>query len=192
MVHRGDTLTPMIEPIAGVYAAPSGGNQRKIPDEDSLSFQYDDTDLFRPDRLAGYDILDTGQRVDYGLKLGLYDNTGGSYRALVGQSYRAQTNPFLPLGSGAEKRLSDVVGPRRAVAQLLSRPDLSLPPRRQQSQLSQPTGGRQPPGRRICGSAPIIFCCRRNSRAILPATRRAARMCCTANRNSFPSWSRPS
>ena len=44
------------------------------------------------------------------LKLGLYDNTGGSYRVLVGQSYRAETNPFLPPGSGAEKRLSDVVG----------------------------------------------------------------------------------
>ena len=32
-------------------------------------------DLFKPDRLAGYDVLDTGQRVDYGLRLGLYDKT---------------------------------------------------------------------------------------------------------------------
>ena len=110
LVHPGGTLTPLIEPIAAVYAAPAGGNQRKIPNEDSLSFQYDDTDLFRPDRLAGYDVLDTGQRVDYGIKTGLYDSSGGSYRALIGQSYRAQTNPFLPPGSGAEKRLSDIVG----------------------------------------------------------------------------------
>jgi LPS-assembly protein len=110
LIHRGASLTPLIEPIAAVYAAPNGGNQRQIPNEDSLSFEYDDTDLFRPDRLAGYDILDTGQRVDYGLKLGLYDNSGGSWRALIGQSYRAETNPFLPPGSGAEQRLSDVVG----------------------------------------------------------------------------------
>jgi LPS-assembly protein len=110
LVHPGGSLTPLIEPIVAAYAAPNGGNQLRIPDEDSLAFAYDDTDLFRPDRLAGYDILDTGQRVDYGLKLGLYDNAGGSYRALVGQSYRAETNPFLPLGSGAEQRLSDVVG----------------------------------------------------------------------------------
>ncbi len=110
LIHPGGSLTPLIEPVVAAYAAPNGGNQRKIPDEDSLSFQYDDTDLFRPDRLAGYDILDTGQRVDYGLKLGLYDNSGGSYHMLVGQSYRAENNPFLPLGSGAEKRLSNVVG----------------------------------------------------------------------------------
>lgn len=110
LIHPGALLTPMIEPIAAVYAGPNGGNQRKIPDEDSLSFDFDDSDLFRGDRLAGYDIVDTGQRVDYGAKFGLYDSGGGSYRMLVGQSYRAETNPFLPLGSGAEKRLSDVVG----------------------------------------------------------------------------------
>ena len=110
LIHPGQTLTPLIEPIVGIYAGPDGGNQRRIPNEDSLSFDYDDSLLFRPDRLAGYDLLDTGQRVDYGLKLGLYDNAGGSYRVLIGQSYRAETNPFLPPGSGAETRLSDVVG----------------------------------------------------------------------------------
>jgi len=44
------------------------------------------------------------------VKLGLYDDRGGSYRMLVGQSYRAENNPFLPPGSGAEHRLSDMVG----------------------------------------------------------------------------------
>src|SRR6201987_6465479 len=96
--------------MGGGYAPPSSGNRLNIPDEDSLSFSFNDSDLFRRDRLAGYDILDTGQRVDYGTKLGLYDKDGGSYRLLIGQSYRAQPNLFLPLGSGAEKRLSSMVG----------------------------------------------------------------------------------
>ncbi|MBV8133794.1 MAG: LPS-assembly protein LptD [Alphaproteobacteria bacterium] len=110
LIHRGEEITELIEPIAGGFAGPSSGNRRNIPDEDSLSFNFTDSDLFRRDRLAGYDILDTGQRVDYGTKLGLYDKDGGSYRLLIGQSYRAQPNTFLPLGSGAENRLSDVVG----------------------------------------------------------------------------------
>lgn len=110
VAHRGDRLTEIIEPVAGVYAGPSSGNSRKIPDEDSLSFEFNDTDLFRPDRLAGYDVLDTGQRVDYGLKGGVYDKDGGDYRFLIGQSYRNDNNVFLPPGSGAEQRLSDVVG----------------------------------------------------------------------------------
>ncbi|HJU15638.1 MAG TPA: LPS assembly protein LptD [Stellaceae bacterium] len=110
LIRRGAMTTQLVEPIAAVFAGPSGGNQRRIPDEDSLNFEFSDTDLFRPDRLPGYDVLDTGQRVDYGLKLGLYDDRGGSYRTLIGQSYRAEDNPFMPPGSGAERRLSDVVG----------------------------------------------------------------------------------
>ena len=110
LAHRDDNTTAIVEPIAGVYAGPAGGNNFRIPDEDSLGFEFNDSDLFRPDRLAGYDVLDTGQRVDYGMKLGLYNKDGGSYHMLLGQSYRAQPNPFMPPGSGAEQRLSDVVG----------------------------------------------------------------------------------
>ncbi len=110
LAHQGKNTTAIIEPIAGLYAGPASGNSRRIPDEDSLGFEFRDSDLFRPDRLAGYDVLDTGQRVDYGLKLALYDKTAGNYRALIGQSYRAQTNLFLPPASGAAQRLSDVVG----------------------------------------------------------------------------------
>jgi LPS-assembly protein len=110
LIRRGETITALIEPLAAAYVAPSGGNRRRIPDEDSLSFEFNDSDLFRANRLPGYDILDTGQRVDYGAKFGLYDRDGGSYRVLIGQSFRAQDNPFFAPGSGAEKRLSDVVG----------------------------------------------------------------------------------
>jgi LPS-assembly protein len=110
IAHRGAENTEIIEPIAGIYAGPSSGNSYIIPDEDSLGYEFKDTDLFRPDRLAGYDILDTGQRVDYGLKLGFYNNDGGNYRMLIGQSLRAEPNVFLPPASGAEQRLSDVVG----------------------------------------------------------------------------------
>jgi LPS-assembly protein len=110
IAHRGETTTAIIEPIVGVYAGPSGGNSRRIPDEDSLGFEFQDSDLFRPDRLAGYDVLDTGQRVDYGLKTGLYDKDGGNYHILIGQSLRAEPNLFLPPASGAAQRLSDVVG----------------------------------------------------------------------------------
>jgi len=110
LAHRGEQTTAIIEPIAGVFAGPSSGNNRRIPDEDSIGYEFRDSDLFRADRLAGYDLLDTGQRVDYGLKLGLYDKDGGTYRMLIGQSLRAETNPFLPPASGAAQRLSDVVG----------------------------------------------------------------------------------
>ncbi|HTW53250.1 MAG TPA: LPS assembly protein LptD [Stellaceae bacterium] len=110
LVHRGTDYTFLLRPEVATFAGPNSGNRYIIPDEDSLGYEFRDSDLFRADRLQGYDILDTGQRVDYGLNLGAYAANGGSYRMLIGQSYRAETNPFLPPGSGADQRLSDVVG----------------------------------------------------------------------------------
>jgi LPS-assembly protein len=110
LVHRGDQFTFLVQPTVAGFVGPSGGNQRIIPNEDSLGYQFRDSDLFRPDRMQGYDLVDTGQRVDYGINLGAYEQGGGSYRLLIGQSYRAQPNPFLPPGSGAEDRFSDIVG----------------------------------------------------------------------------------
>jgi LPS-assembly protein len=110
VIHPVGNWNALVEPIAAAFLAPSSGNESKIPNEDSLAFDFNDTDLFRRDRLPGYDILDTGQRIDYGTKLALYGNSGGSYRLLVGQSYRAEKNPFFPPGSGVEDRFSDLVG----------------------------------------------------------------------------------
>jgi LPS-assembly protein len=110
LVHRGEDFTFLVEPTVATFVGPSSGNRHILPNEDSLGYEFRDSDLFRADRMQGYDLLDTGQRVDYGVKLGAYASNGGSYRALIGQSYRAEPNLFLPPGSGAEERLSDVVG----------------------------------------------------------------------------------
>jgi len=110
VVNRFNNTTALFEPVVAAYAAPSGGNSWRIPDEDSFNFQFRDSDLFRADRFSGYDLIDTGQRVDYGFKTGLYNKDGGSYRFLIGQSLRAQTNNYLPPGSGAEDNQSDIVG----------------------------------------------------------------------------------
>src|SRR5665213_304788 len=110
LAHPGENFTYLIQPTVATFVGPSSGNRRIIPNEDSLGYEFRDTDLFRADRMQGYDLLDTGQRVDYGLNLGAYGNNGGSYRMLIGQSYRAEENSFIPPGSGADTRLSDVVG----------------------------------------------------------------------------------
>ena len=83
-----------MQPTVATFVGPSGGNRYIIPNEDSLGYEFRDSDLFRADRLQGYDLLDTGQRVDYGLNLGAYAANGGSYRMLIGQSYRAETEPL--------------------------------------------------------------------------------------------------
>jgi LPS-assembly protein len=109
MRRDGDT-SEVIEPKAAIIGAPNGENPALIPNEDSQGFEFDETDLFRPNRLPGYDRVDSGQRVDYGLHAGLYNAEYGSSRLLIGQSYRFETQSPFPVGSGLEYQLSDIVG----------------------------------------------------------------------------------
>jgi LPS-assembly protein len=109
-VRHGDGASQIIEPIAMVAAAPRSENPSTIPNEDSQGFEFDETSLFRRNRFPGFDRVDGGERVDYGVRAGYYSDKGGSTRILVGQSYASAVNPnFLP-GSGLDHRSSDVVG----------------------------------------------------------------------------------
>ena len=100
----------IIEPVAALVVAPNGGNPGKIPNEDSQNFEFDDTNLFSLNRFPGLDRVDGGQRVVYGLKGGIYNNTGGSATAFLGQSFRFREDDTFANDSGLEKNLSDFVG----------------------------------------------------------------------------------
>jgi LPS-assembly protein len=109
-VRESDSSNILIEPITAVVAAPRGGNPARIPDEDSQGFEFDESDLFVPNRLPGYDRVDSGQRVDYGIHGEVNSATGQSFETLIGQSYAFETNDIFAQGSGLDTRLSDYVG----------------------------------------------------------------------------------
>jgi LPS-assembly protein len=108
--RRGLNFSQTIEPVVMLAASPKGGNPPTIPNEDSLAFDFGDTDLFVPNRFAGLDRVDGGERVDYGLRAAIYGDSGGSSRILVGQSYRLQNSDLFLPGSGLSTKLSDIVG----------------------------------------------------------------------------------
>jgi LPS-assembly protein len=96
-IRRTPDSSFIITPRAAVYAAPVGLNPSTIPNDDSQAVDFSETDLFTRNRAQGYDQVDSGQRVDYGLQADWSNNTGQSARLLVGQSYRLQR--FSPLST---------------------------------------------------------------------------------------------
>lgn len=110
MISRQENTALVVEPIVGVVVGPSGNNPRKIPNEDSRGFEFDETNLFSLRRFSGFDRVSSGQRVDYGLSAGVYGVGGGSTSAFIGQSVRAQKDSTYPVGSGLEDYVSDIVG----------------------------------------------------------------------------------
>ena len=77
----------MVEPVAQVITRQASVDQRTTPVLDSRSVVFDDTNLFEVDRMSGFDRVETGTRVNYGLQYTMQAFSGGSLRALVGQSY---------------------------------------------------------------------------------------------------------
>ena len=109
-VRNSGTMHQVIEPITQVVVAPTGSNPGEIPNEDSLDFEFDDTNLFSLNRFTGVDRVDSGTRVDYGLKWTVTGDQGGWASAFVGQSYRLETDSVFEAGSGVEDNFSDIVG----------------------------------------------------------------------------------
>jgi LPS-assembly protein len=112
LVRDGGALgTQTIEPIAQFVAGPNtGGGQRtlRIPNEDSLDFEFTDQNLFSLNKYPGIDRLEGGLRANVGLHLN-WSVGSASVDALVGQSYRAHRDDSFPVGSGLERRASDIV-----------------------------------------------------------------------------------
>lgn len=105
----GDTRV-VVEPIIGFVAAPNGNNSALIPNEDSQTFEFDDTNLFTPSRFVGLDRVGGGQRVDYAVAATWLGPRGTIASSLIGQSYRLQKDRTYLNGSGLEDNLSDIVG----------------------------------------------------------------------------------
>ena len=114
-VHSWGTQT--IEPIAQVIVRPNETGIGKLPNEDSQSLIFDDSNLFKLDKFAGWDRIEGGGRANVGVQYTTQFNRGGSINGVFGQSYQLfGTNSFAVgdttntgLGSGLDTNRSDYV-----------------------------------------------------------------------------------
>lgn len=98
-------LTPRIQFVA----SPPVRNV-DIPNEDSRAFDLEDSNLFALNRFPGYDRFEDNARLTYGVEWTL-DRPGLAVNAIVGQSYRLDSQPeIFPQGTGHSDRTSDIVG----------------------------------------------------------------------------------
>ena len=110
LVRTADRTRQVIEPIAVLVVSPNGSNPSSTPSEDSVVVELDDTNILSADRFPGIDRVESGQKVIYGVKLGIFGNGDGRTTAFVGQSYRIHADDDLANEVGIERHLSDLVG----------------------------------------------------------------------------------
>lgn len=108
--NSGAWGTQLIEPMAQVILAPrTGGSQLfKVPNEDSMDFEFSDANLFGFNRFPGIDRLEGGTRLNAALH-GAWYLGGTTFDGLFGQSYRTFKDDLFPVQSGLRNQVSDYV-----------------------------------------------------------------------------------
>lgn len=98
-------LTPRIQ----IVASPPVKNLA-VPNEDARAIDLEDSNLFSLNRFPGYDRVEDGSRITWGLDWQL-QKPGWRVDTTIGQSYRVKAaRDIFPDGTGLSERVSDFVG----------------------------------------------------------------------------------
>lgn len=99
----------VVEPLIQLAASNKVPLNPAIPNEDSVSFEFDETNLFEINRFSGYDIAEGGARANVALRATLDLPENRSASLLVGRTFRTQPDLVFTPQSGLQGNLSDWV-----------------------------------------------------------------------------------
>ncbi len=106
--HMGSS-TIILEPMVEGIVSPRAKSTPDVPNQDSADFVFDETNLFDPNRAPGFDVYDSGVRLNVGGRGTIYWGNGRVARAFIGRSFRTEPALTLPANSGYTDRSSDYV-----------------------------------------------------------------------------------
>jgi LPS-assembly protein len=108
-IRNFGSTSVILEPMAQVIVAPLLGVNPYIPNEDSVSFEYDETNLFALNRFPGADLVESGQRINLGARATADWGDGREISFIVGRTFRAEPDPAFDTASGLAGASSDWV-----------------------------------------------------------------------------------
>ncbi|HEX5378925.1 MAG TPA: LPS-assembly protein LptD [Phenylobacterium sp.] len=106
----------VLEPVAQLVLSPKvrqvrvGVSAAGAPiylNEDSVAFEFDETNLFRPNKFPGYDLYEDGVRANVGGRASVLWDDGRRASLLIGRSFRDTDNGVFSTTSGLAQKSSD-------------------------------------------------------------------------------------
>jgi LPS-assembly protein len=111
LFRPGETWQHELEPVLSLNVAPPDGNSNQIPNEDSIDFEFDESNLFLPIRFTGLDRNEGSTRLAYGLRFASLGPDLTSLGGVIGQSLTLDPDgDTYPDNSGLAGYFSDPVG----------------------------------------------------------------------------------
>jgi len=92
-MRPGQNFDLIIEPVVMAAVATDEEPDPRIVNEDSLAFELDDSNLFRPNAAPNYDLWEPGPRVSAGVRATARARTGESASVIFGRRWREQEDP---------------------------------------------------------------------------------------------------
>jgi LPS-assembly protein len=108
-LRAGSDVALVVEPIAVAALGSNGGNDPRIPNEDSIAFEVDDATVLRPTATPNYDLWEPGPRAAMGLRASAQFKTGTA-TATVGRRWRQEADAVFDEQSNLDGTSSDYVG----------------------------------------------------------------------------------
>lgn len=113
--RRDEGRTTILEPIAQIALSPESdpiviGHDENGPiyfNEDSQALEFDETNLFRPNKFPGFDFYEGGLRLNAGGRATVLYDDGRRASLLLGRSFRAERDDTFPARSGLQTTSSD-------------------------------------------------------------------------------------
>lgn len=110
LIGRNGGWQHLVEPQAALFYDRLGGNDPDIANEDSVSFEFDETNLFAPTRFTGFDRVEEGLRFAFGVQATSVGPGGFRVSGVIGQLLQLDAGEAFPENVGLDGRYSDLVG----------------------------------------------------------------------------------
>ncbi|MFN3229577.1 MAG: LPS-assembly protein LptD [Asticcacaulis sp.] len=88
LIRQVGTSSLLITPMAQLAVSPRKKRDPFLPNEDSIVFEFDETTLMRTNRSPGFDLYESGNRLNLGLRADFTYGKGRSLNILIGRSFR--------------------------------------------------------------------------------------------------------
>jgi LPS-assembly protein len=109
LIKQAGEITYILEPMFQVAISPNTKVDPRIPNEDSVVWEFDETNLFQVNRSPGFDLYEGGQRVTLGGRATAMLADGRSASVMLGRSFRNGSDPAIPARTGLQKESSDYI-----------------------------------------------------------------------------------
>ena len=107
LIRRGNGVTYILEPLGQIAISPNTRRDALIPNEDSVDFDFDDTNLFQFNRSPGFDLYEGGQSVTLAGRATAILDDGRSASLLLGRRLGFESDQAIPARTGLQTALSD-------------------------------------------------------------------------------------